>query len=149
MGNIVLCWSGFKYQKISKTDNPITCHYNPQLAQRGPRHWNQAYAVNEEMLDTLVSGRDLSLVASHIGIGFESVGIELGLTLVVIEQVTFSHPCSLYMQVVHMLTKWKERNGRTATSLVLVRALWRCNDRCPIEWEDILNILQGPSTVSV
>ncbi|XP_046344841.1 uncharacterized protein LOC125377882 [Haliotis rufescens] len=110
MGNIVLCWSGFKYQKISKTDNPITCHDNPQLAQRGPTHWNQAYAVNEEMLDTPVSDRDLSLVASHIGIGFEIVGIELGLTLVVIERVTFPYPYSLYMQVVHMLTKWKRKN---------------------------------------
>ncbi|XP_048247920.1 uncharacterized protein LOC124127415 [Haliotis rufescens] len=133
---------------MSKTDDHITCYYNHQLELRGTTPWNQAYAVNEERLNIPVSERDISLVASHIGIGFECVGIELGLTLVVIEQVTFARPYSLYMQVVHMLTKWKEKNGRSATSLVLVRALWRCNEKCTIEWEDILNILQGPSTMS-
>ncbi|XP_067662060.1 uncharacterized protein [Haliotis asinina] len=142
MGNIQFCWSRPRYQKLFHTNNYIASHYEPQLVHRGQTPWNHEHAVTEDELDTPVSARDLGRVASHIGMEFESVGIELRLTLVTLEQGKVRHPWSLYMQIVHMLTKWKEKNGRSATGLVLVRALWRCKDRCTIEWEDILKILQ-------
>ncbi|XP_046563513.1 uncharacterized protein LOC124272389 [Haliotis rubra] len=141
MGNIS-CWPRPRYQKLFNTNNHIASQYEHQLAHGGQTPWSHALAVTEDQLDTPVSARELSRVGSHIGIGYESVGIELGLTFVKMEQIKVAHPRSLYMQVVHMLTKWKEKNGRSATGLVLVRALWRCNDRCTMEWEDILNILQ-------
>ncbi|XP_071097666.1 death domain-containing protein CRADD-like [Haliotis cracherodii] len=138
MGNYVSCWSGFGYRRLRQPHNQMIRSYNPLVTLTGP--------VNEERLRIPVSQKGVSLVANHIGIGFESIGIELGLNLVVIEQGKVSHPHSLYMQTLHMLTKWKERNGRSATGLVLVRALWRCRGRCTLEMDAILNILKSPST---
>ncbi|XP_048253148.1 uncharacterized protein LOC125381047 [Haliotis rufescens] len=107
-----------------------------QIISRGSKR-----CVNER-LKTPVTPRDLGLVARHIGMGFEYIGIELGLSVVAIQQGRVAHPCSMYMQIFIILTKWKQWNGSSATYLDLVKALWTCKERCTIEWEDILNILQ-------
>ncbi|XP_060591096.1 uncharacterized protein LOC132746054 [Ruditapes philippinarum] len=88
-----------------------------------------------------VTEKLLSQISNQIGHNWQTLGHELGVTQVQIEQIIEENPHRTSMKIFAMLTKWS-LNAEIATFDVLVESMQKC-PHLNVDWGEIRNILDS------
>ncbi|XP_060770234.1 death domain-containing protein CRADD-like [Neoarius graeffei] len=81
------------------------------------------WAISEHVLQMVPSDQQLNRLASRLGLEWEMVMLDLGLTSVDISRCRADHPHSSHSQVLAALVMWKQTQGRRATVQHLLQNL--------------------------
>lgn len=102
-------------------------------------------SIPESVRLARLSERDLSRLAQSLGVDWEMVPLQMGLTQAQIEQCKMENPYSVPMQVYACLNKWRLRESRNATLDQFVRTLIDCQSTT-VDWALIHNVAQQMSS---
>ncbi|XP_060770236.1 death domain-containing protein CRADD-like [Neoarius graeffei] len=81
------------------------------------------WAIPEHVLQMVPSDQQLNRLAARLGLEWEMVMLDLGLTSVDISRCRADHPHSSHSQVLAALVMWKQTQGRRATVQHLLQNL--------------------------
>ncbi|XP_053540359.1 death domain-containing protein CRADD-like isoform X2 [Ictalurus punctatus] len=73
------------------------------------------WAIPKDILQMVPSDQQLNRLAARLGLEWEMVLLDLGLTSVEITRCRADHPHSSHSQVLAALVMWKQTQGRSAT----------------------------------
>lgn len=89
-------------------------------------------------VNTNLSDRLLCRLAGLIGKHWESLGLELGLSIVEIDHIRADHESTL-MAVFAMLQKWMKSKQGEARASDLLLAMWNCK-MVIVKWEGLATV---------
>ncbi|KAB5566002.1 hypothetical protein PHYPO_G00248040 [Pangasianodon hypophthalmus] len=81
------------------------------------------WAIPKDILQMVPSDQQLNRLAARLGLEWEMVLLDLGLTSVEISRCRADHPHSSHSQVLAALVMWKQTQGRRATVQRLLQSL--------------------------
>ncbi|NP_001188242.1 death domain-containing protein CRADD [Ictalurus punctatus] len=81
------------------------------------------WAIPKDILQMVPSDQQLNRLAARLGLEWEMVLLDLGLTSVEITRCRADHPHSSHSQVLAALVMWKQTQGRSATVQRLLQSL--------------------------
>ncbi|KAM3858899.1 death domain-containing protein CRADD [Diretmus argenteus] len=101
-------------------------------ARRPEEDWH----IPDPVLQKVPSDRELSRLASRLGPEWESVLLDLGLSVESLFRCRADHPLSAHQQVLAGLVQWRRSEGRNATVQRLLQSL-RAADIHPSVLQDV------------
>ncbi|XP_060591100.1 probable serine/threonine-protein kinase pats1 [Ruditapes philippinarum] len=107
----------------------------------GFTEWYIDHRIKIQIPKKGVTEKLLSQISKEIGHNWQTLGHELGVTKVQIEQIIEDNPHSTSMKIFAMLTKWSQ-NVEIATFDVLVESMQKC-PTLNVDWGEIRNILDS------
>ena len=96
----------------------------------------------EYVNDRTLSDKDFEKLALALGVGWEHVGISLGISSTEMDHCKLDYPQRTDMQVYAVLKKWKRNNQTKVTFLMFVKALFE-NERAHVDWDTVKNVGEG------
>lgn len=96
----------------------------------------------EYVNDKVLTDRDFERLAVALGLGWEHIGMSLGIGHTEIDKCKLDYPQRTDMQIYSMFKRWKKSGKSKVTFLILVKALFE-NERVHIDWDIVKNVGEG------
>ncbi|XP_045173248.2 uncharacterized protein LOC123534863 [Mercenaria mercenaria] len=123
-----------------KTKIPCPDLFSHEIDLRKARsEWFQDRSENIVVLNAELNDKILSKISRSIGNNWQTLGLELGVAEVQIEQITENHPNNTAMRIYHMLKSWCLQSTDSVNMNVLVRKMQECSN-VSIQWDAVRNI---------
>ena len=104
--------------------------------------WYVDHRVKIQTPNVRITEALLGKISKRIGHNWQTLGHELGVRQVQIEQIIEDHPNSMSMKIFFMLKKWLSENAELATLDVLIQAIQKC-PTLTVDWDEIRNIIDS------
>jgi hypothetical protein len=102
--------------------------------------WFQEDKISGCNSNKVLTDKELSRIEQAIGMHWQFLGLQLGLTSVQIDHITEDNAHSVAMRIYKMLLQWKSRDTFNASMNNFVKALQTCSN-VNVEWDEIRNIV--------